>query len=68
MNKHDEIILQNHRCPYCGEPVKSVWNLKTTSNVVCSAKCDKGKFLMKPEDCTIEDENLDMEFLEEVET
>jgi len=66
-NKEDEIRLQNHRCPYCHAPVQSSWNLKTTGMVVCSAKCKEGKYLMKPEDCLIEDEVIMDEFLDEVE-
>ena len=66
-NKEDEIRLQYHRCPYCGSPVKSSWNLKTTGLVYCIAKCEEGKYLMKPEDCTIIEDIVDGEFLEEVE-
>lgn len=68
-NKEDEIRLQYHRCPYCGSPVKSSWNLKTTGLVYCKAKCPQGKYLMKPEECDFVDNDFmgDVEFLEDVE-
>ena len=66
-NKSDEIKLKDFRCPYCGSPVQSSWNLKTTNRVYCKMKCSEGKFLMKPEDCQIVDDMVEGEFLEDIE-
>jgi len=61
----------NKRCPFCGKPVFSVWNLETTGEVKCLDKECEGRFNMKPEDCidTSEDEEtlLGIEDLNEVE-
>jgi len=66
-NKSDEIKLKDFRCPYCGSPVVSSWNLDTTGLVYCKNKCKEGKFLMDPEDCQIVDSVVEGEFLEDIE-
>jgi hypothetical protein len=67
-NKSDEILLQNHRCPYCNSHVQSSWNLETTGLVYCKKKCKEGKYLMKPSECVIVDDMVDGEFLEDIES
>lgn len=67
MAKKPDPELSVLRCPHCGSSVSWWWNKKTTGQVLCDAKCDKGKILMKPEDCTIDDGRVEVEFLEEVE-
>lgn len=68
-NKEDEIRLQNHRCRFCGARVKSVWNLKTTQQVVCVERCKEGRYAMDVHECVIIDDTVDadIEFLEDVE-
>lgn len=57
----DVVRLELFRCPHCGARVESSWNLKTTGMVICSVPCERGKWLMKPEDCTILDEDVDVD-------